>query len=181
MQKLLAWFAGQSLGTAPAGSSPYKFSNESTKIMQTFIFSASGRLLLIALALLGSACSFAAPEDEVRAAAQLWIEGISKGDADYMVALYDKDAILHGTVSPLLRQGPALIREYFEATVANPPTMSFVEPMHIRVFGDTAVNTGNYETRFGSNAPLTLRYSFVYRKVGDKWLIVDHHSSRMPE
>ena len=74
-----------------------------------------------------------------------------------------------------------MIREYFEATVANPPTMAFVEPMHIRVFGDTAVNTGNYVTRFGTNNPLTLRYSFVYHKVGDRWLIVDHHSSRMPE
>ena len=139
------------------------------------------RTFLLALALVGSTLSHAAPEDEVRAAAQLWVEGISKGDADFMVSLYDEDAILHGTVSPVLRQGPELIREYFEATVANPPTMSFVEPMHIRVFGDTAVNTGNYITRFGTNNPLTLRYSFVYHKVGDKWLIVDHHSSRMPE
>jgi uncharacterized protein (TIGR02246 family) len=143
--------------------------------------SISARLFLFTLAVLGSTCSVAAPEDEVRAAAQLWIEGISKGDADYMVALYDKDAILHGTVSPVLREGPTLIREYFAATVANPPVMNFIEPMHIRVFGDTAINTGNYQTRFGTNDPLTLRYSFVYHKVGDKWLIVDHHSSRMPE
>ena len=56
-----------------------------------------------------------------------------------------------------------------------------MEPMHIRVFGDTAVNTGNYLTTIGSNTPITLRYSFVYHKVGDQWLIVDHHSSRMPE
>ena len=139
------------------------------------------RTFLLVAALLSSSLSLAAPEDEVRAAAQLWVEGISKGDADYMVSLYDKDAILHGTVSPVLRQGPEMIREYFQATVANPPTMAFVEPMYIRVFGDTAVNTGNYVTRFGSSEPLTLRYSFVYHKVGDKWLIVDHHSSRMPE
>ncbi|MES2626771.1 MAG: SgcJ/EcaC family oxidoreductase [Pseudomonadota bacterium] len=142
---------------------------------------AACRAFLFALALPASALCLAAPEDEVRATAQLWVEGIGKGDADYMVSLYDKDAILHGTVSPVLRQGPELIREYFQATVANPPSMSFVEPMHIRVFGDTAVNTGNYVTRIGTNDPLTLRYSFVYHKVGDKWLIVDHHSSRMPE
>ncbi len=149
--------------------------------MQTVNAASFTRTLLLALALFGSSISHAAPEDEVRAAAQLWVEGIGKGDADYMVSLYAEDAILHGTVSPVLRQGPASIREYFEATVANPPTMAFVEPMHIRVFGDTAVNTGNYVTRFGTNNPLTLRYSFVYHKVGDKWLIVDHHSSRMPE
>lgn len=149
--------------------------------MQTSSTSTCIRTCLLAVALLGSTFSWAASEDEVRATAQAWVEGIGKGDADYMVSLYDKDAILHGTVSPVLRQGAELIREYFAATVANPPTMAFVEPMHIRVFGDTAVNTGNYVTRFGTNDPLTLRYSFVYRKVGDKWLIVDHHSSRMPE
>ncbi len=59
--------------------------------------------------------------------------------------------------------------------------MNFVEPQHIRIYGDVAVNTGNYETIIGANPPLMLRYSFVYHKVGDQWLIVDHHSSRLPE
>jgi uncharacterized protein (TIGR02246 family) len=123
----------------------------------------------------------AAPEDEIRATGKLWIEGISKGDPEYMAKLYAEDAILHGTVSPVLRQGHTLIKEYFAATVDNPPTMTFVEPQHIRVFGDTAVNTGNYATAFDGTEPVTLRYSFVYHKVGDQWLIVDHHSSRLPE
>lgn len=136
---------------------------------------------IYAAALFCMASVQAAPEDDVRAAGQAWVQGIGRGDADYMVSLYAEDAILHGTISPLLRQGPALIREYFDATVANPPTMSFVEPQHIRVYGDMAVNTGNYQTQLGTNAPLTLRYSFVYHKVGERWLIVDHHSSRMPE
>ena len=149
--------------------------------MLTFRALLTPRIVLLAVCATFSSLGYAAPEDEVRAAARLWIEGISRGDADYMVSLYDKDAILHGTISPVLRQGPALIREYFAATAANPPSMSFVEPMHIRVFGDTAVNTGNYVTRIGTNEPLTLRYSFVYHKDGDTWLIVDHHSSRMPE
>ncbi len=122
----------------------------------------------------------AAPVDEVRAAGLTWVQGISKGDPDYMVALYDEHAILHGTVSPVVREGHALIREYF-AALSSGPTMNFVEPQHIRIFGDVAVNTGNYETKIGNNAPVKLRYSFVYHKVGGKWLIVDHHSSRMPE
>ncbi len=122
----------------------------------------------------------AAPIDEVRAAGKSWMEGISKGDPDYMVSLYDEHAILHGTVSPVVREGHKLIREYF-AALTSPPTMNFVEPQHIRIFGDVAVNTGNYETTIGNNPPVKLRYSFVYHKVGGKWLIVDHHSSRMPE
>ncbi|MDC0598854.1 SgcJ/EcaC family oxidoreductase [Gammaproteobacteria bacterium] len=140
------------------------------------------KTIFASLLILISSAGFAAPEDDVKAAAMLWIEGISKGDADYMVSLYDPEGILHGTVSPIVRQGPTLIREYFAATTDNPPTMFFLEPMHIRVFGDTAVNTGNYGVRFGTDAePIILRYSFVYHKVGNQWLIVDHHSSRMPE
>ena len=138
------------------------------------------KLFSLLLCLLTLNVVHAAPIDEVRAAGKLWIEGISKGDPDYMVSLYDEHAILHGTVSPVLREGHALIREYF-AALTSPPTMKFVEPQHIRIFGDVAVNTGNYETKIGTNAPVKLRYSFVYHKVGSKWLIVDHHSSRMPE
>lgn len=136
--------------------------------------------LFTLLATLINPVAHAAPEDEIRAAGQRWIEGIGMGDPDYMVALYAEDGILHGTGSPVIRVGHALIREYFAALNA-PVRMNFVEPQHIRVFGDMAVNTGNYETSINGAAPIRLRYSFVYHRVGDQWLIVDHHSSRMPE
>lgn len=136
-------------------------------------------LLLTWLALLPSA-SVAAPEDEVRAAGQEWVRSIGQGDPDLMVSLYAENAILHGTSSPVLREGHALIREYFAGLTAK-VRMTFVEPQHIRVYGDVAINTGNYETTIGDGAPIRLRYSFVYHKVGEKWLIVDHHSSRLPE
>lgn len=138
------------------------------------------KLLLALLCILICNFASAAPEDEVRAAGQQWVQGISKGDPDYMVSLYADDAILHGTISPVVREGHALIREYF-AALSSAPTMNFVEPQHIRVYGDVAINTGNYETKIGDAAPVKLRYSFVYHKVNGKWLIVDHHSSRMPE
>jgi uncharacterized protein (TIGR02246 family) len=138
------------------------------------------RMTLTLLALLGAAQSWAAPEDEVRAAGQKWVESIGMGDPDLMVSLYAEDAILHGTSSPVLREGHALIREYFAGLNAK-VVMNFVEPQHIRVYDDIAINTGNYETKIGDAAPVKLRYSFVYHKVGDQWLIVDHHSSRLPE
>lgn len=120
--------------------------------------------------------------DDVRERALSWADNIGKGNPDVMVALYDPEAILHGTSSPVLRQGHALIREYFAGITPDLQlSMAFREPMHIRVFGDTAVNTGFYTTRIGANEPIPLRYSFVYRKTGDDWLIVDHHSSRLPE
>jgi uncharacterized protein (TIGR02246 family) len=143
--------------------------------MRTLVFTALALLLSTSL-------SAATPEEEIRAVAQAWVEGIGKGDADYMTSLYADDAILHGTTSPVLREGHALIREYFANIAANPPTMSFIEPMHIRIYGDTAINTGNYATRFNAEQePIVLRYSFVYHKFPEGWKIVDHHSSRMPQ
>jgi uncharacterized protein (TIGR02246 family) len=138
------------------------------------------RTTLSLLALLSAFHLQAAAEDEVRAAGQKWIESIGMGDPDLMVSLYAEDAILHGTGSPVVREGHALIREYFAGLTAR-VTMNFVEPQHIRIYDDIAINTGNYETKIGDAAPIRLRYSFVYHKVGDQWLIVDHHSSRMPE
>jgi uncharacterized protein (TIGR02246 family) len=138
------------------------------------------RLALMVATLLGAVQTQAAPEDEVRAAGQKWVDSIAMGDPDLMVSLYAEDGILHGTGSPVVRVGHALIREYFAGLTAR-VDMNFVEPQHIRVFDDVAVNTGNYETKIGDAAPIRLRYSFVYHKVGDEWLIIDHHSSRMPE
>jgi len=140
----------------------------------------SVRLLLLLPALLALGNAQAAPEDEVRAAGQKWVDSIGLGDPDLMVSLYAEDAILHGTSSPVVRTGHALIREYF-AGLNGRVVMNFVEPQHIRIYDDMAINTGNYETKLGDAEPIRLRYSFVYQKVGSAWLIVDHHSSRMPE
>ena len=105
-------------------------------------------------------------------------------DPDAMVTLYDEAAILHGTTSPVLRQGPEAIREYFAGAAEVPGLkMQFTES-HIRIYGDTAVNTGFYSVSFpeeGKLRTIPLRYSFVYRKRGNKWMIVDHHSSLIPE
>lgn len=130
--------------------------------------------------LTATTASLADDVDDIRARAHLWADSFDNGDPDFMVSLYAEDAILHGTGSPVLREGKALIREYFAGAGATPPPMFFLEPMHIRVFGDTAVNTGNYAVRIGTDEPITMRYSKVYRKIDGQWLIIDHHSSRMP-
>ena len=53
----------------------------------------------------------------------------------------------------------------------------------IRVYGDTAVNTGYYTfsyTKDGETKAIPARYSFTYVKEGNDCKIVDHHSSAMP-
>ena len=102
-----------------------------------------------------------------------------------VLPFYAKDAVLWGTISPTLRADPAALREYFVNAFKALPGLkvSFGEQL-IRVYGDAAVNTGYYTFSFvkdGETRSLPARYSFTYIKVGNDWMIVDHHSSAMPK
>jgi hypothetical protein len=59
------------------------------------------------------------------------------------VALYSKDAVLWGTLSSTVRSDPAGLKAYFVGAFQALPklTVKFGEQF-IRVYGDTAVNTG---------------------------------------
>ena len=55
----------------------------------------------------------------------------------------------------------------------------------MRVYGDTAINSGTYAllnvaVRDGKPVTIAARFSFVYRNRNGRWVIVDHHSSRVP-
>ena len=139
-------------------------------------------LLLLSLTLANSA--WAEPKEEVAAATAKWAAVFVDDNPDSILALYAPDAVLWGTLSPTLRQGPAALREYFVAAFKALPghKVSFGDQL-IRVYGDIAVNTGYYTFSYvkdGETKTLPARYSFVFAK-GDKgWLIVDHHSSSVP-
>ncbi|HEY0723212.1 MAG TPA: DUF4440 domain-containing protein, partial [Pyrinomonadaceae bacterium] len=63
-----------------------------------------------------------------------------------------------------------------------PPKVEFGEQL-IRVHGDTAIDSGSYTltvTREGKQMAVPARFTIAYRKLGEKWLIVDHHSSERP-
>ena len=79
---------------------------------------------------------------------------------------------------------PAALKAYFVAAFQALPKASvmFGEQL-IRVYGDTAVNTGYYTfsyTKDGETKSIPARYSFTYVRDGNEWKIVDHHSSAMP-
>jgi uncharacterized protein (TIGR02246 family) len=126
--------------------------------------------------------ALAEPKTEVAAAASMWAETI--GDSERVSSLYSDDAVLWGTLAPTLRTGRSAVRDYFTAVAKVTPgiKLSFGD-QSIRVYGNTAVNTGSYTfswVKDGETKTLPARYSFTYVKDGDRWLIVDHHSSPMP-
>ncbi len=140
---------------------------------------------VISLLVLGCpVITLAGPKEDVAAATQTWIAGMTAHDVERVVALYDSEAVLWGTRSPTLRDTPGAVREYFNILHTVPPSYKAVlGEQRIRVYGDIAINTGTYtfsEVRDGKEITRPARFSFVYRNSGGRWLIIDHHSSAVP-
>ena len=137
-------------------------------------------LLLLSLA----ASAWAGPKEEVAAAASTWAQALGEDDPEKVLPLYADDAVLWGTLSPTVRADRASLRDYFVTAFKVLPGLKvkFGDQL-IRVYGDAAVNTGYYTfsyTKDGEDRTFPARYSFTYVRNGDRWLIVDHHSSAMP-
>jgi uncharacterized protein (TIGR02246 family) len=137
-------------------------------------------------------CAVALPvwaddKDDVATAMNMWGDYLAKGTTEEpgeILSLYGEDGVLWGTLSSKRRDDPAAIRDYFVAAYKALPglAVTFEDP-YIRVYGDTAVNTGYYTFSFekdGQAQTLPARYSFTLVNRDGSWLIVDHHSSAMP-
>ena len=140
--------------------------------------------VIFVLAWLLPSAALAGAKEDVQAATMKWAETLGQNDPDKIVLLYATDGVLWGTLSPTLRSNRAALHDYFVGAFKVLPslTVNFGEQL-IRVYGDTAVNTGYYTFSYvkdGEAKTLPARYSFTFVKEGPNWIIVDHHSSAMP-
>jgi len=141
--------------------------------------------LALLLVLVGIApMAWAGDKEDVAAATAKWAEVFTDDNPDPILALYDQEAVMWGTLSPTRRDDPAAIRDYFvKAFKALPGHKVTFGDQSIRVYGNTAINTGYYTFSFvkdGEAKSLPARYSFVYVKRNGDWKIVDFHSSKLP-
>ena len=123
-------------------------------------------------------------KEDVGAATIQWAQTLGQNDPDKVLALYARDGVLWGTLSPTVRADRASLRDYFVTAFRVLPNLkvAFGQQL-IRVYGNTAVNTGYYTFSYskdGETKTLPARYSFTFVKNGESWMIVDHHSSAMP-
>jgi len=140
---------------------------------------------LIVCQLLVGGIALAGAQEDVAAASMKWAAALGENDPDKLLLFYAQDAVLWGTLSPTVRTNPAALREYFVNAFKALPALkvAFGEQL-IRIYGGTAVNTGSYTFSFvrdGETRTLPARYSFTYVQKGENWMIVDHHSSAMPQ
>ena len=146
-------------------------------------FVSTGFALSIILLSFASVAS-AGPKEDVGAATSAWGRALGEDDPDKVLPYYADDAVLWGTLSPTVRGDRAALRDYFVTAFKVLPGLKVaLGDQLIRVYGGTAVNTGYYTFSYfkdGETKTLAARYSFTYVKNGQRWLIVDHHSSAMP-
>ena len=123
-------------------------------------------------------------KQEVETAFQNWQKSLSSGKAENVVNLYDKEAILLATLAekPILNQQDRT--KYFEGLVSKPKMAVKVTEEHAKILDeDNAVLSGLYTFSFeqdGKKVEIPARYSFVYEKKDGKWMILEHHSSKVP-
>lgn len=121
-------------------------------------------------------------EDEVLKLFDQWNAALQTGDPDEVVKLYADNAHLEPTVSNLVRHNPTEIRDYFVHFLAKGP-VGKIDEANVRIYGGIAINSGVYTFEFKSGPvpKVQARFTFVYQWIDGRWLIVEHHSSAMPE
>lgn len=122
----------------------------------------------------------AAFEAEILALFDRWNAALASGDPDRIAQKFAKDGVLLPTISNKMRLDHAGIRDYFERFMKLKP-QGEIEEHYVRRYGDIAINSGTYKFTFGSGEQTRARFTFIYRWDGDRWLILEQHSSAMPE
>jgi len=138
------------------------------------------QVVFIALILMSPAMAVAGPAEEANAAIDRWSAAFSTNDPDGIAKNYWPDAILLGTVSPVMSEGSAAIVTYFTPTKGTGNKNAIDERRTILIDDNAAVVTGFYTfTRMveGKPVPGPSRFTVLVTKRGNGWRIAHHHSS----
>lgn len=122
----------------------------------------------------------AGPAEDANAAIDRWSAAYTSNDPEAIVKNYWSDAILLGTVSPVISVGTEAIEKYFTA-VKGTGNKNVLKERHTIVLDENAVVvTGFYDfirMKDGQPAPSPSRFTMLVTKRGGEWRIAHHHSS----
>lgn len=117
-----------------------------------------------------------------------WCNSIAKahGDAKVMTRFYAPEAILLPTLSQkIFSNTNGELDEYFKMLTSYPDIKCIPKSLNTRMYKETAINSGlytfSYQDKTGKTVQIPARFTFVYHKENNDWLIIKHHSSKMPK
>jgi uncharacterized protein (TIGR02246 family) len=127
-----------------------------------------------------AAVAVAGPADDANAAVDRWSAAYNTNDPETIADSYCPDAILLGTVSPVISEGTQAIIKYFTATKGTGNRNAIDERHTIKIDDKAVVVTGFYTfTRMvdGKPVPGPSRFTMLVTDRDNKWCIAHHHSS----
>jgi uncharacterized protein (TIGR02246 family) len=138
------------------------------------------RTVFAALFVFAPMVAVAGPAEDANAVVERWSTAYTANDPEAIAKIYTPDAILLGTVSPIMSEGTDAIVKYFTPTKGT-GNQNKIGDRRTIVLGDNAVVvTGFYEfTRMqeGKPVPAPSRFTMLVVKRNGEWRIAHHHSS----
>tara|TARA_Y100000768_G_scaffold323970_1_gene260577 strand:+ start:501 stop:854 length:354 start_codon:yes stop_codon:yes gene_type:complete len=110
---------------------------------------------------------------------QNWIEKIRSNDANKVADLYHNNGLLLGTFSNIERKGQDLILDYFKNLLTSKVNIEIITKHEYKT-ESIATCSGLYNF-IVNDKKIEARFSFVFLKTEEKWEILSHHSSILPE
>lgn len=148
--------------------------------MSTFIRLCFMRASILGMLALASTAALAGPAEDANTVIARWSAAYTSNDPETIVGNYWPDAILLGTVSPVISIGTDAIRTYF-STVKGSGNRNEIGETHTIVLDDNAVVlTGFYLfTRMADGKPVPgpSRFTILVTRRDGVWRIAHHHSS----
>jgi uncharacterized protein (TIGR02246 family) len=123
-------------------------------------------------------------EDQIKEVSSHWAQAIRSRNPESIIKLYHPDGLLWGTFAKKIHHRPENIKNYFDELFIKQDLTCAFKDGFVRANGDFALYSGSYEfswTESGEPKSKAARFSFVYKKEKDEWLIIEHHSSLFPE
>lgn len=138
------------------------------------------QFVVIALMLMSPAVASGGTAEDANAAVDRWSAAFSDNDPENIAKNYWPDAILLGTVSPVISEGTQAIVKYFTPTKGTGNKNKIDERHTIVINDNAAVVTGFYTfTRMVEGKPVQgpSRFTMLVTRRGSEWRIAHHHSS----
>ena len=135
--------------------------------------------LIVTLGMLIPVIAYAGAPQDANAVVDRWSAAYGSNDTEAVVRIYWPDAILLGTVSPVMSEGADAIRAYFSALKGSGNKNAIGDRRTIVLDDNAVLVTGFYEfTRMqdGKAVPAPSRFTMLIVKRGDGWRIAHHHS-----
>ncbi len=112
-----------------------------------------------------------------------WNTALQSRVAANMSDLYAPDFMLLPTILGKFIRDKAGADAYFTLFLSQQPHTEIIEEKHQDITPECYVHAGTYRFTFDlsvKRASLDARFTFVWQRYGEEWLILHHHSSQKP-